>query len=137
MKNSWTKNAFWDVNNMKWRKLYKFVSSFLFNNTYGLPVHTKNTKSPNQVFYFEWSIYRIFVTNRCCKRDYLQIMIFVYVWSTWGIMKLKTRFETWITRNDVNGISLCHLPYLIALMVYLCSQWTPKVLLNYFMIDWY
>jgi hypothetical protein len=51
MKHSCTKNAFWEVNNMKWRKLYKFVSFFLFNSTYGLTVHRKNTKSPNKVFY--------------------------------------------------------------------------------------
>jgi hypothetical protein len=48
--NSWTKNAFWDVNNTKWRKWCKFVSPFLSNNTYGLPVLTKDTTCPNQVF---------------------------------------------------------------------------------------
>jgi hypothetical protein len=85
MKHGSIKNAFWDVNNMKWRKWYKFDSSFLFNNTYGLTVHTKNTKIPNQVSYAWWSIYRLFVTNRCWKRDYLQIIIFVYDCSTWGL----------------------------------------------------
>jgi hypothetical protein len=50
MEHGSTKNAFCDVNNKKWRKWYKFVSSFLFNNSYDLPMHTKNTKSPNQVF---------------------------------------------------------------------------------------
>jgi hypothetical protein len=40
MKHGSTKNAFWDVINKKW---CKFVSPFLFNNTYGLPALTKNT----------------------------------------------------------------------------------------------
>jgi hypothetical protein len=87
-------------------------------------------------FMFDWSIYRLFVLNRDWKRDSLQIMIFVYVWSSWSIVELKTRFETWIKRNDVNGVSLINFPYLINLMAYLCSQWTPRVQINYFMFDW-
>jgi hypothetical protein len=51
IKHGSTKNAFCVVNNMKWRKWVKFVSPFLFNNTYGLPVLTMDTKCPNQVFY--------------------------------------------------------------------------------------
>jgi hypothetical protein len=51
MQRSWTKNAFWDMNNKKWRKWCKFVSPFLFNNTYGSPVITMVTKCSNQVFY--------------------------------------------------------------------------------------
>jgi hypothetical protein len=43
-------------------------------------------------------------------------MIFVYVWTTWGIVELKTRFETWITSNDANGVCLFHLSYLITFM---------------------
>jgi hypothetical protein len=39
------------VSNMKWRKWYKFVSPFLFSNTYGLPVLTMDNNCPNQVFY--------------------------------------------------------------------------------------
>jgi hypothetical protein len=39
------------VNNKKWRKLNKFVSPFLNNNTYGLPVLTKDKKCANQDFY--------------------------------------------------------------------------------------
>jgi hypothetical protein len=39
------------VNNKKWCKWCKFVSPFLFNNTYGLPVLTIDTKSLNQVIY--------------------------------------------------------------------------------------
>jgi hypothetical protein len=48
---------------------------------------------------------------------------------------LKTRFDTSITRNDVNGVSLFHLSHLITLKAYLCSQWTPHVEINYFMFD--
>jgi hypothetical protein len=51
MKHGWTKNMFWDVNNKKWRKRCKFVSPFLFNNIYGLPVLKMDTKCPNQVLY--------------------------------------------------------------------------------------
>jgi hypothetical protein len=40
-----------EVNNKKWLKWWNFVSPFLFNNTYGLPVLTVDTKCPNQVFY--------------------------------------------------------------------------------------
>jgi hypothetical protein len=83
-------------------------------------------------FMFDWSIYRQYVLNRSCKRDSLQISIFVYVSSTWGIVELKTRLENWITRNDVNGVSLYHLFYLITLMAYLCSQRTPNVQIKYF-----
>jgi hypothetical protein len=97
MKNVSTKNAFWGFNDKDWRKWCDFVSPFLFNNTYGLPVVTKETKCPNQVFY-DWA-----VLNRAWKRDPLQIMIFVYVCSTWSMVEIKTCFETWITRYDVNA----------------------------------
>jgi hypothetical protein len=46
-----TKDAFWYVNKKKSSKWCKFVSSFLFNNAYGLPVLTTVTNFPNQVFY--------------------------------------------------------------------------------------
>jgi hypothetical protein len=39
-----TKNAFWEMNNNKWRNWCKFVPPFLFNNSYGIPVRTKDTK---------------------------------------------------------------------------------------------
>jgi hypothetical protein len=71
---------------------------------------------------FHWSLYRIFVLNTRWKRDYFQMMIFVNFCSTWSMVELKTRFETWITRNDLNGVSLFHLSYLITLMSYLCPQ---------------
>jgi hypothetical protein len=53
-------------------------------------------------------------------------MIFAYVCSTLGIVEIKKRFETWITRNDVNGVSLFNLSYVITIMAYLCSQRTLK-----------
>jgi hypothetical protein len=79
---------------------------------------------------------RLFVLNRGWKRDSLQMMIFVNVCSTWSMVELKSRFETWITRNGVNGVSLFHLLYLITLMAYLWSQWTPNIQIKYFMFDW-
>jgi hypothetical protein len=85
---------------------------------------------------FDWSIYRPFVLNRGWKRDSLQIMIFLYVCSTWSIVELKTPFETWITSNDVNGVSLFHLTYLITLMAYLGSQRTPNVQIQNFVFDY-
>jgi hypothetical protein len=116
MKQKKKKNAFWGVYIMKWRKWYKFVSSFLFNITYPYLSTQRTPKVPIKYFVFEWSIYWLIVTNRCWKRDFHQIMIFVYVCSTWGIIELKTRFETWITRNDENGVILFYLYYLITLM---------------------
>jgi hypothetical protein len=84
----------------------------------------------------DWTIYRIFVLNRGWKLNFFQIMIFVYVWSTWSTVELKPRCVTWITRNDVNGVSLFYLSYLITLMAYLCSQRTPNVQIKFFMFDW-
>jgi hypothetical protein len=105
MKHGSTKNAFWDVNNKKWRIWCKFVSPFLFNNAYGLPVLIMDTKCPNEVFMFDWSIYRLFVLNRGWKLDSLQIMTFL-CFPPWSIVELKTRFEKWITRNGVSIIYL-------------------------------
>jgi hypothetical protein len=51
-----------------------------------------------------WAIYNLFVLNTVWERDSLQIKIIVSVWSTWGIVELKTLFETWITSNDVDGV---------------------------------
>jgi hypothetical protein len=122
MQSSWSKNAFWGVNNKKWHKWCKFVSYFLYN--YGLPVFTMDTKRPNQVFImFDLSIYRLFVLNGGWKLTYLQIMLFVHACSTWSIVELKTRFETWITRNDVNGVNLIHLYTLITHMLTCAHNW--------------
>jgi hypothetical protein len=85
---------------------------------------------------FDWSIYRLFVINIGSKRDPLQITIFVNVCSTWDIVELKTRLETSITWNDVNGVSWFHLSYLITIKAYLCSQRKPNALIKYFVFDW-
>jgi hypothetical protein len=110
MRHSWITNAFWGVNNKKWRKWWKFVSPLLFNNSYGLPMFTIDTKSPNQVLY-----YRL-VLNRAWTRDSLQIIIIIYVYSSWTIVEFKTRFDSWISRNDLNGLSFFNLSMLITLM---------------------
>jgi hypothetical protein len=110
------------------------VSLFHISYLITLMVWTQNFQI--KYFMFDWSIYILFVLNRAWKRDSLQIMIFVYISSTWIIVELKTRFETWITRNDVNGVSLYNLLYFIILMAYLCSQRTPNVQIKYFMFDW-
>jgi hypothetical protein len=96
-------------------------------------------RTPNvqiKFFMFDWSIYRLFVQNKRWKRDSFQVVIFVDACSTWRIVELKTCFETRITRKDVNGLSLFHLPYLITLMAYRCSQRKPNVQINYFMFHW-
>jgi hypothetical protein len=58
-----------------------------------------DTKCPNQVFYY-WLL-----LNRGGKRNSHQIMIFVYVCSTYSIADVTTGFEAGITRNDVNSLS--------------------------------
>jgi hypothetical protein len=87
-------------------------------------------------FMFDWSIFWPFLLNTAWKHDSLQMMIFVYIWSTWSNGELKTCFETWITRKDVNGVSLFLLSYLITLMAYKCSQRTWNVQMKYFKFDW-
>jgi hypothetical protein len=63
VKHGWTKNALWNVNNKKLPKRCKFVSPFLFNNTYGLHVLTMDTKCPNQVLY----VWFLDLQNICAK----------------------------------------------------------------------
>jgi hypothetical protein len=75
------KDAFWYVNNKKWSKRCKFVSLFLFNNAYGLPMLTTDTNYPIKYFMFDWRNYRLFVLNTTFKRNSVQIMIFVNVCS--------------------------------------------------------
>jgi hypothetical protein len=81
------------------------------------------------------SIYRHFVLNRRWKRDSLQIMTFISVCSTWGIVDLKTRFETWITRNDVNRVRLFHLSYFQHLWLP-CSHKGHQMPKSWFLFDW-
>jgi hypothetical protein len=107
MNHSWTKYAFWDVYNKKWRKWCKFALPFFFSNNYGLPVLTMDTKCTNQVFYV-WSIYRLLVLNRGWKRvspnNYIHIFL-LDMRHSWT----RNAFVTWIRRKDVNGVSLFHL----------------------------
>jgi hypothetical protein len=49
MKHGLTKNAFGDVNTEMTFMVYVYFP-FLFINTYSLPVLTKDTKCPNQLF---------------------------------------------------------------------------------------
>jgi hypothetical protein len=136
MKHSWSKNAFWDENNMIWRKCF---SLFHFSHLITLMAYLCSQWTPKariKYFMFVWSIYRIFVLNWERKRVSLQIMVFVYFSSAWGIVEINTRYEMWTTRNDENGVSLFNLSYLITLRVYLFSQRTPNVKINYFMFDW-
>jgi hypothetical protein len=114
------------------------VSLFHLSYLITLMAYLYSQRSPNvQIMYFmfEWSIYRLFALNTGWKRDSIQIMIFVNVCSTWSMVELKTRFETWLTWIDVIGVSLFHLSNLITLMAFLCSQWTPKIQIKYFMFD--
>jgi hypothetical protein len=104
MKHGWSKKAFWYVNNKKWRKWCKFVSPFLFNNTYGLPVLTTDPKLQINYFIFDRLTYRLVVLNRRWKGDCFKIMIFVYVCSTWSLVELETRYDSWVTGNDVNDM---------------------------------
>jgi hypothetical protein len=86
---------------------------------------------------FAWTIYKIFVLNRGWKSDCRQIMILVYVCSTFSVVELKTRLEKKKKKNDLNGGSLIHIFYLISLMACLSSQQTPNVKIMYFMFDWW
>jgi hypothetical protein len=131
MQRSWTKNALCAVNNKKCRKWYKLISLFLFNNTSGLPGLTMGTKCTNQVFYVWLVNLQTIELNTEWTHDTLQMMIFVYVCSPFSVVDLKTCFETWITRNDVNDVNLFLSSYLITHMLYLCSQCAPKVQIVY------
>jgi hypothetical protein len=119
-----TKNAFetWitlnDVNGVSLFHLFYLIT---------LMVYRRSQQTPNvqmKYFMWYWSIFTIFVLKRGCKREFLQMMIFLYVCSTCFIFELKTRFETWITGNDVHSVRLFLLSCTITLMAYLCTQWT-------------
>jgi hypothetical protein len=128
MKHRWTKNAFWDVNNKKCRKWCKIVTPILFNHSYGLPVITMDTKCPNQVY---------------VRLVDLETIVAKYGLESWfppdvDICKyllymkhgsIKTRFETWLTRNDVNG-------NWFTFLIYLSSHCERNDQIKYFMFDW-
>jgi hypothetical protein len=90
---------------------------------------------------FNWSIFTIFVLNRGWRRESVQIMVFVYVWSTWNVDELKTRFEKWITRNDVNGVRMFQFLFnnTYGLRALTTDTKLPNQLyvqIKYFMCDW-
>jgi hypothetical protein len=100
MRHSWTKKAFWDVNN---KKRPKSCSSFHLSSLITFMAYLCSQWTPNVLMtyiMFDWSTYRLFVLKQVWKRDFFQIVIFRYVSTTWGMFETKTRFETWITRND-------------------------------------
>jgi hypothetical protein len=125
MKHGWTKNAFWVVKKKEVNVIFFHLSYLIKLMAYLCARTAPNTQI--KYFKFYWSINRLLVLNRGWKHDFLQIMIFVYICSTWSIVEPKSRFETWITTNDVNGVSLFNIYYLIILMTYHCSQRTPNV----------
>jgi hypothetical protein len=100
-------------------------------------VNLCSQRTPNvqmKYFMFDWTIYSSFVINRS-----LESCLFPYhdILKCLRDMKYSCNsFETRITRNDLNGESLFHLPYLIKLKVYLCTQWKPNVQIKNFMSHW-
>jgi hypothetical protein len=95
-----------------------------------------DTKCSNQVFYVRFVDLPTVCAKLGLETRLSQIMVFVYASSTWSIVELKKRFKTWISGNEVNGVSMFHLSYLITLKVFLCSQRAPNVRILYFMFDW-
>jgi hypothetical protein len=123
-----------------WLTRYVVNGVRLLNLTYLiiLVAYLSSQGTPNvqiKYFMFDWYIYILFVLNKGRKPDSFQIIICVHNCSTWSIVELKTRFETWIKWNYVNSVCLFLLSYLITLRAYLCSQWTPNVHIKYFMFD--
>jgi hypothetical protein len=134
MNYSWTKTRFetWitrnDVNG---------VSLFHYSYLLSLRAYLCSQRTPNiKIMYimFDWWIYRLFVLNTDWKRDSLQMMIFVTVYSTRSIVRQKPRFESSITQNDINGVSLSHLSYLITLMLICATMGTKST--NQIFYDW-
>jgi hypothetical protein len=123
----------------KTRKVVNGASLFHLSCLITLMTYLCSHRTSNvqiKYFIFNWPIYRIFVLNTGWKQVSIQMMIFVNVSCTWGMIDLKTRFETWLTRNDVNGVSLFHLSYLTTLMAYQCSHRTPNVQIMFFRFHW-
>jgi hypothetical protein len=125
------KNAFWYVNKKKYSIWCKFVSLFLFNNAYGLPVLTMGTKYPNQVFYIYWWIYWLFVLNTTLKHNSIQMMIFVNLYSKWSMVYIKDAFW-YVSNKKLRKWCLFHISHLITFMAYLFSHLTPNVQIEYF-----
>jgi hypothetical protein len=119
-----------DVNNKKWRKWCKFFYLPYLKTHMAYLCSQRTTNVQMKYFMIDWSFYRLFALNTGWKRDSLKMMIFGNLCSTWILVQLKSCFETWLTRYDVNGVRLFHLSYLITLMNYLFSQWAPNAQIN-------
>jgi hypothetical protein len=124
-----------------WIKRNFVIGVIVFHLSYSITLTTYlcSQCDPNiqfKYFMFDSTIYRFLVLNRGWKLESHQLMLFVYVCSTWIVVDLKPKFETWRTRNFVNGVNLFHHPYLITLTTYLYWQWATKVQIKYFIFDW-
>jgi hypothetical protein len=68
------------------------------------------------------------------------MIIYLCVCSICSVVKLKTLFETWKARNDVNGVYWYYFSYLITVMALVikltCDHKTPIFETNYCMFDW-
>jgi hypothetical protein len=104
--------------------------------TLSLFVHPMGTKYRNHVFYV-WFV----DLQTICGKYRLETRIS----PNDGIRKyLLDKQHSWTKNafwdvkkwNDINGVNLFLLSYLITLMAYLCSQWAPYVQIKYFMSDW-
>jgi hypothetical protein len=135
MKHGSNKSALWGVSNKKRRIWCKFVSHIFLITLRAYLCAQRTPNAQNNYFMLDWSIYTLFLLNRGWKLDSIQMKILVFVCSTRSVLELKTCFETWITRNEINGVCLFNLSYLITLIDYLCSQRTPSAQINYFMLD--
>jgi hypothetical protein len=62
-------------------------------------------------------------------------MIVVNVCSTWVMVEIKTRLQTWRKTIELNGVSFFLISYIKALMAYLCSQRAPNAQIKYFVFD--
>jgi hypothetical protein len=118
MQISWTKHAIWNLNRKKWRKWWKLVSISLFNNCFGAGHYAYMWSQWAPTFetmfcMFELSIYKLFVLNSSWKLDSQQMVLLLYLCSSWSVVDLQTRFKTWKARNDVNGVYWFHFSYLI------------------------
>jgi hypothetical protein len=84
----------------------RFQTSITWNDVYGvsffhlyylipLTAYLYSQRTPyarTNYFMLDWSIYTLFVPNRRWKHATFQIMIFVYVCSTWNIVELRNAF---------------------------------------------
>jgi hypothetical protein len=99
-------------------------------------VLTIRTKCTTQVF-INWLVdLENICANKGWKRDSLEMMIFVNGSSSWSVVELRRRSETWRTEKDVNVVIMFHLPYLMTLMAYLFSQLAPNVQIKFLLLDW-